>query len=161
MRARNCSPTRLLPCVHCAYTQWGVVAGRSWELLEGVDQGQTQVDSAPDGDMVVWAHPLDIHYSSKGLTGWPKLHFQVWSQDVHGRNDICECCTRMIMNFVGGACTAFEPMHCMATMARLPFILLCAGGYGFCHVPTAPGMYEIDCPTWIPEVRCFCHQICI
>lgn len=108
--------------------QFGIVAGRSWELLEGLDQGQTQVDDAPDGDMVVgiepamlqllspllpimhsrpgimisgshfatvwvqvWAHPLDMHYSCKGLAGWPKLHFQVWSQDVHGRNDICKC----------------------------------------------------------------------
>lgn len=24
-------------------------------------------------------------------------------------------------------------------------------GYGFCHVPTAPGMYQLDCPTWVPE----------
>jgi hypothetical protein len=76
---------------HCTRPlQWGIVAGRSWELLEGMEQGQTQVDAAPDGDMVAWAHPLDVHYSCKGLTGWPKLHFQVWSQDVHGRNDICE-----------------------------------------------------------------------
>jgi hypothetical protein len=46
---------------------------------------------------VVWAHPIDVHYSCKGLVGWPKLHFQVWSQDVHGRNDICKrvapCCS--------------------------------------------------------------------
>ena len=28
-----------------------------------------------------------------------------------------------------------------------------AGGYGFCHIPTAPGTYDIDCPTWIPEVQ--------
>jgi hypothetical protein len=70
--------------------QWSLVSGRSWELLEGLDQGQTQVDNAPDGEMVVWAHPLDVHYSCKGLTGWPKLHFQVWGQDVHGRNDVCE-----------------------------------------------------------------------
>ncbi len=26
----------------------------------------------------------------RGLAGWPKLHFQVWSQDIHGRNDICK-----------------------------------------------------------------------
>jgi len=26
-----------------------------------------------------------------------------------------------------------------------------AGGYGFCHVPTSPGMFELDCPTWLPE----------
>ena len=46
--------------------------------------------------------------------------------------------------------------------SEVPFFLpatvlnrLCAthtGGYGFCHIPTAPGTYEIDCPTWIPEV---------
>mmetsp|Transcript_1899 Transcript_1899/g.2952 ORF Transcript_1899/g.2952 Transcript_1899/m.2952 type:complete len:176 (+) Transcript_1899:141-668(+) len=95
------------------FCKFGAVAGRSWELLEGLDQGQTQLDCAQDGEMVVWAHPLDMHYSCKGLAGWPKLHFQIWSQDVHGRNDIC--------------------------------------GYGFCHIPTAPGMYELDCVTWLPE----------
>uniref|UniRef100_A0A7S3R578 B9 domain-containing protein 2 n=1 Tax=Dunaliella tertiolecta TaxID=3047 RepID=A0A7S3R578_DUNTE len=95
------------------FCKWSLVSGRNWELLEGLDQGQTQVDCAPDGEMVVWAHPIDVHYSCKGLTGWPKLHFQVWGQDIHGRNDVC--------------------------------------GYGFCHVPTAPGMHELDCVTWIPE----------
>lgn len=82
---------------HIAYAcaQWGIVSGRSWELLEGLEQGQTQVDDAPSGEMVVWAHPVDVHYSCKGLTGWPKLHFQVWSQDVHGRNDICGCCLNL------------------------------------------------------------------
>lgn len=24
-------------------------------------------------------------------------------------------------------------------------------GYGFCHVPTTPGMHEIECPTWRPS----------
>mmetsp|Transcript_36972 Transcript_36972/g.82191 ORF Transcript_36972/g.82191 Transcript_36972/m.82191 type:complete len:177 (-) Transcript_36972:450-980(-) len=95
------------------FCKWGIVAGRTWEMLEGLDQGQTQVDLAPDGEMVTWSHPLDVHYACRGLAGWPKLHVQVWSQDIHGRNDIC--------------------------------------GYGFCHVPTAPGTYEVDLPTWIPE----------
>ncbi len=71
--------------------QWGVVAGRSWELLEGLEEGQTHLDSAPAGEMVTWAHPLDVHFACKGLSGWPKLHVQVWSQDIHGRNNICEC----------------------------------------------------------------------
>ena len=69
--------------------QWGISAGRTWELLEGLEEGQTQLNQAADGDAVVWAHPIDIHYACKGLTGWPKLHFQIWSQDLHGRNDIC------------------------------------------------------------------------
>jgi hypothetical protein len=31
-------------------------------------------------------------------------------------------------------------------------LIAVAGGYGFCHIPTAPGTFEIDCPTWLPEV---------
>lgn len=54
------NPYRMMTC-----TQWGVVAGRSWELLEGLDNGQTQLDLAPDGEPVVWAHPLDLHYACR------------------------------------------------------------------------------------------------
>lgn len=60
-------------------------------MIEGLDGGQTQVDRPPDGDMAVWGHPLDVHYMCRGLSGWPKLHVQVWSQDVHGRNELSEC----------------------------------------------------------------------
>lgn len=67
--------TRLLLCPF-PRTQFGLQAGRSWELLEGFDAGQTQVDSAQDGDIAVWAHPIDAHYVCRGLTGWPKLCFQ-------------------------------------------------------------------------------------
>ena len=24
-------------------------------------------------------------------------------------------------------------------------------GYGFMNFPTAPGMYDLQCPTWVPE----------
>jgi B9 domain-containing protein 2 len=70
--------------------QWGVHAGRSWELIEGLDAGQTQIDCPQDGDMALWCHPIDMHYVCRGLLGWPKLHFQIWSQDVHSRNELCE-----------------------------------------------------------------------
>lgn len=93
---------RVSCCLLLLAMQWGVVAGRSWELLEGLDQGQTQVDKAPDGEMVVWAHPLDVHYACRGLAGWPKLHFQVWNQDVHGRNDLCEWGERVVMRCLSG-----------------------------------------------------------
>ncbi|KAI8475833.1 MAG: B9 domain-containing protein [Monoraphidium minutum] len=98
---------------HSIFCKWGVHAGRSWELVEGLDGGQTQADRAPDGDIAVWGHPLDVHYVCRGLSGWPKLHVQIWAQDVHGRNEL--------------------------------------KGYGFCHVPTSPGVFELDCPTWLPE----------
>lgn len=75
-------------CPAVLLLQWGVHAGRSWELIEGLDQGQTQVDLPQSGDMALWAHPVDVHYVCRGLLGWPKLHFQIWSQDVHGRNEL-------------------------------------------------------------------------
>ncbi|CAG2175656.1 unnamed protein product [Oppiella nova] len=41
-----------------------------------------------EGEDAVWSHPIDVHYACRGLSGWPKVHFQVWHQDIHGRNDI-------------------------------------------------------------------------
>ena len=47
------------------------------------------------------------------VSGWPKMHFQVYHQDSFGRNELY--------------------------------------GYGFCHIPTSPGIHKIDCPTWQPS----------
>ena len=85
-----------------------------WDLVEGEAGGQTQCDYPPDGEPgVVWAHPVDLHYATKSLIGWPKMWFQVWCLDVHGAKDLA--------------------------------------GYGFCHVPTSPGMHEVEVATWVPE----------
>ena len=90
------------------------MAGSSFELLEGATEGQTQCDHPLPGELAAWAHPVDVHYTCRGLSGWPKLHVQVWGQDGFGRVGI--------------------------------------QGYGFCHIPTNPGMHELECPTWVPEV---------
>jgi len=34
---------------------------------------------------------IDIHLATKGLQGWPKLHFEVWDEDMFGRSSLCEC----------------------------------------------------------------------
>eukprot|EP00891_Asterochloris_glomerata_P006645 jgi/Astpho2/6645/fgenesh1_pm.00101_%23_16_t len=92
------------------FCKWGLAFGRAWEHLEGETSGQTQTAT---GRSPVWAHPVDAHFLCKGLSGWPKLHFQVWRQSSRGRADIC--------------------------------------GYGFCHVPTASGVYDLECTTWAPD----------
>lgn len=84
------APTTACCCTTNMHLQWGVHAGRSWELIEGLDQGQTHIDCPQDGEMALWSHPVDVHYVCRGLLGWPKLHFQIWSQDVHGRNELRE-----------------------------------------------------------------------
>lgn len=68
--------------------KWAIVAGDGWTLLEGDDAGQTQVDIPEDPRYTVWSHPLDIHYATKTVAGWPKMVFQVFHQDVFGRNEL-------------------------------------------------------------------------
>ncbi|CAN0456027.1 unnamed protein product, partial [Scytosiphon promiscuus] len=33
-----------------------------------------------------WNHPIDLHYTTKSIQGWPRLMLQVWQLDTHGRN---------------------------------------------------------------------------
>ncbi|KAM9168549.1 LOW QUALITY PROTEIN: B9 domain-containing protein 2 [Mergus octosetaceus] len=70
------------------FCKWGLHAGSAWKLLEGLREGQTQVDDPQAGDMAYWCHPIDVHYATKGLQGWPKLHLEVWHQDSLGRSEL-------------------------------------------------------------------------
>ena len=83
-----------------------------WQKIEGMESGQTQVDHAPAGEMSVWSHPIDVHYKTTSLQGWPKMLLQVWQQDSFGRTELA--------------------------------------GYGFCYVPSSPGIFDLDCPCWRP-----------
>lgn len=45
------------------------ILGGAWRLLSGLKEGQTQVDIPQIGEMAYWSHPIDLHYSTKGLQG--------------------------------------------------------------------------------------------
>jgi len=38
--------------------------------------------------MAVWSFPLDLHYSTSTIHGWPKFQCEVWSHDSYGRNSL-------------------------------------------------------------------------
>jgi len=71
------------------------------------------VDSPLDEEQCLWSHPFDLHYTTRGISGWPRMHFQVYAYDDGGRYDLA--------------------------------------GYGFCHLPSAPGTHTIECNTWRPS----------
>lgn len=77
------------------FCKWKIIADENldesvhWRMLEGQDNGQTQVDMADDGFMSVWSHPFDLHYSTSSIQGWPKMSCEVWSQDIYGRLALC------------------------------------------------------------------------
>ena len=43
--------------------------GSWWKHLQGIKEGQTHVDNPTYEPTAYWAHPIDIHYSTKGLQG--------------------------------------------------------------------------------------------
>jgi B9 domain-containing protein 2 len=70
------------------FCRWEISTGaENWKVLEGSIDGQTQINYS---DEVVWDHPLDVHFSSSSVKGWPKMSIQVFQQDAYGRNDLCE-----------------------------------------------------------------------
>lgn len=70
------------------YCKWALHSGSAWKVLEGQIEGQTQVDDPTIGDTSNWCHPIDVHYVTKGVQGWPKLHVQVWHLDRFSRSEI-------------------------------------------------------------------------
>lgn len=57
------------------FCKWKVVMGGGWRLIEGDQEGQTQVDEPTDGGMAHWSHPIDLHFSTRGLQGRNDNHF--------------------------------------------------------------------------------------
>ena len=70
------------------FCKWSLHSGGAWKVLQGLREGQTQVDQPSIGETANWCHPLDVHFATRGLQGWPKLHFQVFSHDPFGRSQL-------------------------------------------------------------------------
>ena len=92
--------------------KYEIIAGQGWNLLEGISSGQTHVDSPIEVNQFVWNQPIDLHYNTKSLAGWPKLAVKVFQQDMFGRNSLI--------------------------------------AYGFAHIPSKPGIHDVEINTWRP-----------
>jgi B9 domain-containing protein 2 len=63
------------------YLEWG----RAWSFLEGEESSQTQYAASDDG-VLVWNHPIDVHFASASMQGWPRIVVQLWELDEFGRS---------------------------------------------------------------------------
>ena len=72
--------------------------GRQWSCVGGDVEGQTQTDYPIADDaggeaMNVWNHPIDVHFYTKSVEGWPKMIFEVRYRGgcifVRGLTDPC------------------------------------------------------------------------
>ena len=94
--------------------RWELVSGTDhWSVVRGETSGKTHLIDAEvcyrvrgvfierplahscshvqEGDLFVWCHPIEVHYSTSSIQGWPQLSVQVWRQDEHNRSVIGTC----------------------------------------------------------------------
>lgn len=63
--------------------------GERWRLLSGNDRGETFYDCSEHfNETTAFEHPVDLHYVSGNILGWPKMYVEVWSVDSHGRHSV-------------------------------------------------------------------------
>ena len=60
--------------------------GRSWSFLAGEDSTQTQYSASDDDGVQIWNHPIDVHFATANMKGWPRIIVQVWELDEYGRS---------------------------------------------------------------------------
>ena len=69
--------------------KWTVEFGKYWDLLSGEYTGQSQFGYSDFGeDMTSFNHPVDVHFASSSIQGWPRMKFQVWELDEFGRANL-------------------------------------------------------------------------
>jgi len=61
--------------------------GDHWTLVGGDAKGQSQIDF-PRGKDHVWNHPIDLHFYTKTMQGWPRIILAVHKQDLYGGNKL-------------------------------------------------------------------------
>lgn len=46
-----------------------LVTGPNWTFIAGCSEGQTLSGKSNYENYVVWSHPIDVHYVTKGIQG--------------------------------------------------------------------------------------------
>jgi len=72
--------------------KWYLEWGKAWSLLAGDEASQTQYAASSSSDdydgvqEVVWNHPIDVHFATASMQGWPRIIVQLCELDDYGRS---------------------------------------------------------------------------
>ncbi|KAL3827456.1 hypothetical protein ACHAXA_003190 [Cyclostephanos tholiformis] len=64
------------------YLEWG----KAWSLLAGDESSQTQYSAASTDGVHIWNHPIDVHFATASIQGWPRIIIQICELDEYGRS---------------------------------------------------------------------------
>jgi hypothetical protein len=69
--------------------KWRITYGSRWIVLGGEHEGQSQycnaISSSDDEMSTIWNHPIDVHFGTSSIQGWPRIEVQLWKLDPYGR----------------------------------------------------------------------------
>ena len=66
--------------------KWKITFGDNWRVIAGTTEGLSQLDCPEAGDTSYFCHPIDVHFLTSGLQGWPRFELEVWQQDPYRRS---------------------------------------------------------------------------
>lgn len=71
--------------------KWYLEWGKAWSLLAGDEASQTQYAASSSDNYdgvqeVVWNHPIDVHFATASMQGWPRIIMQLCELDDYGRS---------------------------------------------------------------------------
>lgn len=90
-RARAAAPGGAAQIDHCdnAYCKYSVVHGEDWQVLEGLEDGISQITRrGGGGEPLVWNFPVEVAFKATNPFGWPQLVLSVYGMDALGRDVI-------------------------------------------------------------------------
>lgn len=74
---------------NCSITcKWSIDWGQTWSLLAGEKEGQSQFAFPSTNGDCIWNHPIDVHFTTANMKGWPRILLQIWNLDAYGRTNL-------------------------------------------------------------------------
>ena len=76
-----------LPGCGNAYCKLSFYHGDDWQLLDGFEDGITQITKADGASgTLIWNFPIEVVYRATNAFGWPQVALSVYSVDSLGRD---------------------------------------------------------------------------
>lgn len=79
---RHLTPSGIILLLLRRYLEWG----KAWSLLAGDEASQTQYSEASNDGVQIWNHPIDVHFATASMQGWPRIIMQLCELDEYGRS---------------------------------------------------------------------------
>ena len=69
------------------YCKIGYNFGSSWSVVQGSDDGVTQMSNPDPTNKYVWNYPLNVSFKSTTPSGWPQIVMAIYGRNTFG-NDV-------------------------------------------------------------------------